>query len=78
MALENDEESILLILSSDHEIKDINNFRKTIESGIKDATMEKLITFGIKPSRPETGYGYIETEKDYDESSIESLKLRDL
>ncbi len=76
MALKNDEESILLILSSDHEIKDINNFRRTIESGIKDATKQKLITFGIKPSRPETGYGYIETEEDYDEFSIKSLKIK--
>ncbi len=75
-ALEEDEESILLILSSDHEIKNINNFRKTVEAGIEEATREKLITFGIKPLSPETGYGYIETEENYDEMSTKPLKIK--
>jgi len=75
---ENDEESILLILSSDHEIKDINNFKKTIESGIKDATMEKLITFGIKPSRPERDMVILKQKKIMMNFPLNPLKLKDL
>jgi len=70
-ALEESNESILLVLSSDHEIKDPHNFRKAIENGINDAKNDKLVTFGIKPNFPETGYGYIETRE---KSSLQSLK----
>ena len=75
-ALEEDQESILLILSSDHEIKDPYNFRKAVEAGLSDAENEKLVTFGIKPEYPETGYGYIETSESYSLPFIKSLKIK--
>ncbi len=62
-ALQEDKESILIILSSDHEIKDTKSFRKTIEFSINNLNEKVLLTLGIKPSRAETGYGYIETIK---------------
>ena len=44
-ALEYFHDPILLILSSDHEIKDPSNFRKAVEFGLNDAENEKLVTF---------------------------------
>ena len=49
----------LLILSADHEIKDIEKFIKVVETGIKYSEEGKLVTFGVIPESPETGYGYI-------------------
>jgi len=51
--------SILLVLSADHKIKDIEKYHQTIESAKKFALEKKLLTFGVKPSGPNTGYGYI-------------------
>ena len=76
LALEEDEDSILLILSSDHEIKDNSNFKRIVEEGIKHSKEGRLITFGIKPTRPETGYGYIETSENYDELSCKLLPIK--
>ncbi len=60
MAMEKYQDSILLVLSADHEIKDTEIFKKAISDGVKYASLEKLVTFGIVPNSPETGYGYIE------------------
>ena len=62
-ALEVEEDPILLILSSDHVIKDEENFKVVIQSASKKVMEGKLITFGIVPTNPETGYGYIESEE---------------
>ena len=75
-ALEEDQESILLVLSSDHEIKNPYNLREAVEAGLNDAENEKLITFGIKPEYPETGFGYIETTENYHHPLIKSLKIK--
>jgi len=56
-------EPILLILSSDHQIKDINNFHLAIKSSINSALQDNLIIFGVPPTYPATGYGYIKSEK---------------
>ena len=55
-ALEIEEDPILLILSSDHEIKNEQKFIKVIEAGLDFASKNKLVTFGVIPSRPETGF----------------------
>ena len=75
-ALKEDSEYILLVLSSDHEIKDPHNFRKAVEAGLNDAKNGKLVTFGIKPNYPETGYGYIETSESFSKSILRSLKIK--
>ena len=53
----------LLILSSDHIIKNEDTFIKVIGSGIEHANKGKLVTFGIIPTSPETRYGYIKSER---------------
>ncbi len=57
---------ILLILSSDHQIKDINNFHLAIKSSIELSSRDNLIIFGVSPTYPATGYGYIKSEKKLD------------
>ncbi len=59
-AFKEGEDPFLLVLSSDHSIRDIDEFQSTIEKGLEYAKDGKLVTFGIIPKSPETGYGYIE------------------
>ncbi len=50
---------ILLVLPADHYLEGIDNFKKAIRYGVSEAKRGRLITFGVVPSSPETGYGYI-------------------
>lgn len=50
---------LMLVLAADHVIKDEKAFCNTVEQAVKYAEQGKLVTFGIVPSTPETGYGYI-------------------
>ena len=74
-ALEIEEDPILLVLSSDHEIKNNKRFLDVIIKGIDYALKDKLITFGIIPSSPEVGYGYIKSERPFNSSNIEGHKI---
>jgi len=51
---------IMLVLAADHIIKDVATFHHAIEAAIPYAAGQSLVTFGIVPSGPETGYGYIQ------------------
>ncbi len=62
-ALELDNDPTLLILSSDHMIEDEKQFIKVIEDGLNYVKKQRLVTFGIIPKTPETGYGYIKSEE---------------
>ena len=50
---------IMVVLPADHIIKDEVRFRTHLNLAIKAAESGKLITFGIRPTRPDTGFGYI-------------------
>ncbi len=54
---------ILLVLPADHVIEDVNVFHAAIAVALKEAAAGKLVTFGIAPTKPETGYGYIRRAK---------------
>lgn len=58
-AVENSEDPILLVLAADHLIKHDTIFQETVKAAIPLAERGKLVTFGIVPTKPETGYGYI-------------------
>lgn len=60
MSTANQKDPILLVLSSDHVIENISEFHSAINIARKVAEDNKLVTFGIEPTRIETGYGYIE------------------
>jgi len=53
----------MLVLTSDHIIKPLSEFKKNAGLAASCCEKEKLVVFGISPVRPETGYGYIETGK---------------
>ncbi len=53
----------LLILSSDHEIKEEKKFLEIIKYSLNYSERGRLVTFGIVPNSPETGYGYIKSSK---------------
>jgi len=53
---------ILLVLSADHVIQNIEAFHNSISRSVSLAKNGKLVTFGITPTSAETGYGYIETQ----------------
>ena len=66
---------ILLILSSDHQIKDIRNFHLAIKHSIDLALKDNLIIFGVPPTYPATGYGYIKSEKELDHKEYTACKV---
>ena len=54
-----DTESVMVVLSADHAIRKADEFLSLLSKAEKAARLDYLVTFGIKPDRPETGYGYI-------------------
>lgn len=68
-AIEEMEDQPLLVLPADHAIRDVNAFQQSVEMAIAYAKHDFLVTFGIEPTKPETGYGYI--------NASEPLKLAD-
>ena len=74
-AIENHFDPCLLVLPSDHIIEDINTFIKVIDKALDDVKRGKIITFGITPNKPETGFGYIESEKELDNKKLKGEKI---
>ena len=70
-----DESAILLVAPSDHVIPDTDYFHEAIKVGLAYVQSKKMVTFGIKPTHPETGYGYLELSTDpLDEYGSSDLK----
>ncbi len=59
-AIAADREAVLLVMPSDHVITDVTAFREAVRYAVPYCLDGWLVTFGIAPDRPETGYGYIE------------------
>jgi mannose-1-phosphate guanylyltransferase/mannose-6-phosphate isomerase len=59
-----DENAVLLVAPCDHVIPDTAAFHEAIKVGLSHVQNHKIVTFGIKPTHPETGYGYLELSKD--------------
>lgn len=67
-------EAQLLVLPSDHLILDQQNFEKKVSLAFKEATENQaLVTIGIKPTRPETGYGYIHFDENKGEQAVKEV-----
>ena len=60
VARETDPEAVILVLPSDHVIEKADAFMAAVATAAEAATQGALVTFGITPSGPETGFGYIE------------------
>ncbi|MBU2896886.1 mannose-1-phosphate guanylyltransferase/mannose-6-phosphate isomerase [Vibrio hepatarius] len=58
-AVEKDEDALLLVLAADHVIRDDKAFHQSVLTALPYAKIGKMVTFGVKATSPETGYGYI-------------------
>jgi mannose-1-phosphate guanylyltransferase/mannose-6-phosphate isomerase len=65
-----EKDAILCIFPADHVIKDEKTFHAKLESAIRLAESNYIVTFGIKPHYPETGYGYIEGAQEMAEGAL--------
>ena len=57
--IEKQEDAVIIMMPADHIIENIALFHQAIKAGVEIAKDNHLVTFGIKPTAPETGYGYI-------------------
>jgi mannose-1-phosphate guanylyltransferase/mannose-6-phosphate isomerase len=74
--INSDEDPLLLVLSADHLIQNIDAFHQSIKIAEELAEKNKLVTFGIVPDKAETGYGYIQADMSNtnDHYNIQSFK----
>ena len=74
-AYSKDENAVLFVAPSDHVIPDTSDLHEAINVGLSHVQNQKMVTFGIKPTHPETGYGYLELAKNpMDDSSTADLE----
>jgi mannose-1-phosphate guanylyltransferase/mannose-6-phosphate isomerase len=71
-AIKNGADPILLVMPADHVITDIKAFQRVVSDGAAVAAMGAVVTFGITPQAPETGYGYIQSGAPYTAESGEA------
>lgn len=57
-----DDDALMLVAPSDHVVPDAAAFRAAVRAGVERAKAGDLVTFGIAPTHPETGYGYLELD----------------
>jgi len=69
------ENEIVLVSPSDHLIKDAKSYSKAVKRAIELAETGNLVTFGLKPTDPETGYGYIEADGEKAKRFVEKPDL---
>lgn len=72
--IETDEDPVLLVLPADHVIEDIEAFHAALEKAEQLARAGHLVTFGIVPTAPETGYGYIQSGA-YLENQADAMRI---
>jgi len=64
VAQETNPDSILVVTPADHYVKDLNQFTLVMHAAIKAVQEKVIVTLGINPTRPDTGFGYIHYEGD--------------
>src|SRR5262249_3228770 len=67
--LARDPDALMLVQPSDHVIASPTEFHAAVMRGLAAAQDGRLVTFGVKPSRPDTGYGYIQSGQPLDDGS---------
>ena len=69
------DDAIMLVMPADHLLEDIAQFRLAVDEAARLAEIGYLVTFGVTPSYPETGYGYIERGTALSESSCQVIRF---
>jgi len=72
-----DKDAIMLVLPSDHYIPEVDKFLNMVELATTIVKKGYLVTFGIVPTRPETGYGYIEVGELIDKSVYRAKSFKE-
>ncbi|MFZ6745774.1 mannose-1-phosphate guanylyltransferase/mannose-6-phosphate isomerase [Undibacterium sp. JH2W] len=67
-------DAVLLVMPADHVINDKQGFHQAIQHGLQQAIDGAMVTFGIVPDRPETGYGYIQTGDQLPGTAVRELQ----
>ena len=70
-------DTAMVVLPADHYIRDTKSFLKSLKVAAKAAAKGLLVTFGIKPSYPATGYGYIQAGEELEPGVQEVLKFKE-
>lgn len=68
-------DSLMLVAPSDHVIPDAEKFRTTVKAAVKTALEGQIVTFGIRPDRAETGYGWLELTAEPSSDFAPTLQL---
>ncbi len=71
------EDEVLFISPSDHLIKPVDDFQRLIKQAENTAKQGNIVTLGIKPTKPETGYGYIEAAKDKENTAVKVISFKE-
>lgn len=71
-----DPERLMLVVPSDHVVPDAQAFRQAVITGVPAAKAGQVVTFGIKPTHAETGYGYLELSETPGEDITGPLALK--
>lgn len=66
LAVKRDPNAVLLVLAADHAMPDPDSFRAHVARGLPAAEAGRIVTFGIRPTAPATGYGYIQPGAELD------------
>ena len=72
-AIRDGADPVLLATPADHHVRNVEAFRAAVLQGLPEAERGAVVTFGIIPDRPETGYGYIEARTDSPGSMVRVL-----
>lgn len=71
--LGDDADALMLVMPADHVIRDVPAFQAAVRTGTDAAQKGQLVTFGIVPSKPETGFGYIRASSEGDILPVEAF-----
>jgi len=75
--VKSDPEAVMVVLPADHVIEDAESLRKVIDQAVEVAAAGHMVTLGISPTGPATGYGYIKGDRAYCFRAV-LLECRDL
>ncbi|MBI5545476.1 MAG: mannose-1-phosphate guanylyltransferase, partial [Deltaproteobacteria bacterium] len=71
-----DPEGVLVVLPSDQYVRDVVGFRKALSAAARAAEKGELVTIGIKPAHPETGFGFVQQGKVITEGALPVREVR--
>ncbi len=73
-AQETNPDSVIVVTPADHYVKDLKSFVAAMHEGIQVASEDTIVTMGINPTRPDTGFGYIHYEGDSQIKNVLTFK----